>query len=66
MFRNHLASTGDIDFQTNNNENFQKLSIQREKIEKFNRDNLATAKDKIQTVTTSKDYKGKSWCHRNN
>jgi len=55
--KNHLASTGDIDFQTNNTENFQKLSLHREKVEKVNRDNLATAKDKIQTVTTSKDYK---------
>ena len=55
--RNHLESTGNIDFQTNNAENFQKLSIHREKVDKFNRDTLKTANEKIQTDTTSKDYK---------
>jgi len=55
--KNHLASTGDIDFQTNNAENFQKLSIHREKVDKYSRDTLTTAKDKIQTDTTSRDYK---------
>ena len=55
--RNHLESTGDIDFKTNNSENYQKISAKREKIDKFNRDTLKTAKEKIQTDTTSKDYK---------
>ena len=55
--RNHLESTGNIDFQTNDAENFQKLSIDSEKVDKFNRDTLKTAYEKIQTDTTSKDYK---------
>ena len=57
IFRNHLESTGDIDFKTNNSENFQKLSLKREKFERINRDSLKTAKEKFESDTTNKEYK---------
>ena len=60
-FRNHLKATGDFDFKTNNSANYHKLSIVKEKAEKLNRDTLKTATDKLETGTTSKDYKVKPY-----